>query len=84
VAPFTFVNIAAGASDIKLVDYVAGTLLGMLPGLVVMSALGHRIVAIVSDPSLTEVSLLALAVIGWIAASVGVQALVSRLGSRAS
>jgi len=44
VAPFTLVNLALGASAIKLVDYVAGTLLGMLPGLIVMSALGHRIV----------------------------------------
>ena len=32
IAPFTFVNFAAGASAIKLVDYVAGTLVGMLPG----------------------------------------------------
>ena len=55
VAPFTFVNLALGASAIKLVDYLAGTLLGMLPGLIVMSALGHRIVAIVSQPSLVEV-----------------------------
>jgi phospholipase D1/2 len=80
IAPFTFVNLAAGASSIKLVDYLAGTLLGMLPGLVVMSALGHRIVAIISDPSLKEVTLLALAVISWLAVSLGVQALVSRLG----
>ena len=64
VAPFTFVNLALGASAIKLVDYVAGTLLGMLPGLIVMSALGHRIVAIISNPSIEEVSLLALAVVG--------------------
>ncbi len=84
VAPFTFVNLAAGASAIKLVDYMAGTLLGMLPGLIVMSALGHRIVAIISDPSLAEVTLLVLAILGWVAMSVAVQALVSRLWSRAS
>ena len=82
VAPFTFVNLALGASAIKLVDYVAGTLLGMLPGLIVMSALGHRIVAIISNPSIEEVSLLALAVAGWVAVSLAVQALVSRLWSR--
>jgi phospholipase D1/2 len=84
VAPFTFVNLAAGASAIKLVDYIVGTLLGMLPGLVVMSALGHRIVAILSDPSVGEVVLLAAAVIGWIGLSLAVQALVSRLWRRAS
>jgi len=40
LAPFTVVNLAAGASDVKLGTYVAGTLLGMAPGLIVMSALG--------------------------------------------
>ena len=84
VAPFTVVNLAAGASAIKLVDYVAGTVLGMLPGLIVMSALGHRIVAIISNPSLSEVTLLTLAVVGWIAVSFSVQALVSRLWGRPS
>ena len=84
VAPFTFVNLAAGASAIKLVDYVAGTALGMLPGLIVISVLGHRMVAIVSDPSLLDLTLLVTAVVGWIAVSFGVQALVSRLWSQAS
>lgn len=84
VAPFTFVNLALGASAIKLVDYVTGTLLGMLPGLIVMSALGHRIVAIISNPSIEEVSLFALAVAAWVAVSLAVQALVSRLWSPAS
>lgn len=84
LAPFTFVNLAAGACAIKLVDYVAGTLLGMLPGLIALSALGPRIVSIVSDPSLAEAGLLALAILGWIAAAFGVQALVSRLWSRVS
>ena len=84
VAPFTLVNLALGASGIKLVDYVAGTLLGMLPGLIVVSALSHRIVAIISNPSVTEVSLLALAVAAWVAVSLGVQALVSRFWRPAS
>ncbi len=84
VAPFTFVNLALGASAIKLVDYVTGTLLGMLPGLIVMSALGHRIVAIISNPSIGGVLLLALTVAIWVAVSLGVQALVSRLWSPAS
>jgi uncharacterized membrane protein YdjX (TVP38/TMEM64 family) len=84
VAPFTFVNLALGASGIKLVDYLAGTLLGMLPGLIVMSVIGHRIVAIISEPSFAQLSLLALAVIGWIVVSLAVQAMVSRTGSRSS
>jgi len=83
IAPFTLVNLTLGASAITLVDYVIGTIRGMLPGLIVMSTLGHRIYAIISDPSIEEVSLLALAVSGWVAVSLGVQALISRLWSSA-
>ena len=80
VAPFTLVNLVAGASAIKLVDYLAGTLLGMLPGLIVMSALGHQHRARSSAiPRRAEIGLLALAVAAWIAVSFGVQALVGEI-----
>ncbi len=84
IAPFTLVNVAAGASGIKLVDYVAGTLVGMLPGLIALSALGHRVFALISNPSLSEAGLLALVILLWVAAAFGVQALVSRLAGRVS
>jgi uncharacterized membrane protein YdjX (TVP38/TMEM64 family) len=84
VAPFTVINLVAGASSIRLVDYIIGTLLGMLPGLIVISALGYQILRMLSDPSLTELALLALAILVWIGVSFGVQALVSRLWSTAS
>jgi phosphatidylserine/phosphatidylglycerophosphate/cardiolipin synthase-like enzyme/uncharacterized membrane protein YdjX (TVP38/TMEM64 family) len=78
LAPFTVVNLVAGASAIRPIDYVAGTILGMLPGLVVLSVLGHQIVRILSEPSPAEVALLVAAVAGWIALSVGLQVVVSR------
>ena len=40
VAPFTVVNMLAGACHIRLADYLIGTTLGLLPGLMLMSALG--------------------------------------------
>ena len=49
VAPFSLINLMAGASSISVLDYLAGTLIGMLPGLIVMSALGHQITALVTD-----------------------------------
>jgi phospholipase D1/2 len=78
LAPFTVVNLVAGASAIRPVDYLAGTVLGMLPGLIVLSVLGHQIVRILTDPSLMEIALLAAAVAAWIAVSVGLQIIVSR------
>jgi phospholipase D1/2 len=77
IAPFTIVNLAAGATGIRLTDYVAGTVLGMLPGLVVMAVLGHQIVALVSNPSIRELSLLAIGIAGWVLLTLGVQKLIS-------
>lgn len=81
VAPFTVVNLVAGASAIRPFDYVAGTALGMLPGLVVLSVLGHQIVRILTHPTPSAVALLLAAVAGWIAVSIGLQVLVSKLWS---
>jgi phosphatidylserine/phosphatidylglycerophosphate/cardiolipin synthase-like enzyme/uncharacterized membrane protein YdjX (TVP38/TMEM64 family) len=78
VAPFTFVNLVAGASQIRLQDYILGTALGMAPGLVVMSALGHQIVQLITHPTPANVALLVAAVLGWLAVSFGVQILVSK------
>jgi phospholipase D1/2 len=83
VAPFTVVNLVAGASAIRPFDYVAGTALGMLPGLVVLSVLGHQIVQIMTHPTPVSVALLLAAVAAWIAVSIGLQILVSKLWSQA-
>ncbi|MFL6933917.1 MAG: VTT domain-containing protein [Xanthobacteraceae bacterium] len=78
LAPFTVVNLVAGASAIRPIDFLAGTVLGMLPGLIVLSVLGHQIVRILADPSPAEIALLVAAVAAWIAVSVGLQFIVSR------
>jgi uncharacterized membrane protein YdjX (TVP38/TMEM64 family) len=78
IAPFTVVNLAAGASRIPFTDYVLGTILGMLPGLVLMSALGYQIFNVLTAPTPLNVSLFVLAVVAWIGASLGIQALVTR------
>ena len=84
LAPFTVVNLVAGASEIRLVDYVLGTLLGMAPGLIVMSALGHQLARILVDPTPTEFALLVGAVLAWIATAIGIQIAVSKYWSRTS
>ncbi len=84
VAPFTLVNIVAGASGIKLIDYMVGTLLGLLPGLILMSALGAQVARLVTSPSPLELAFLALCVAAWIGLSVGVQAVIRSFGGRSS
>jgi uncharacterized membrane protein YdjX (TVP38/TMEM64 family) len=82
IAPFTVVNMVAGASDIRLGAFIAGTILGMLPGWLVMSALGHQLMRIVSAPSATDVALLAVVIAIWIALAGGVQLAFARFGPR--
>ena len=78
VAPFTVVNLISGASHIRFRDYILGTLVGMAPGIAVMTALGDRLREILRDPSAANIGLLVLVVAVWIALSLGLQAALSR------
>ena len=62
VAPFTVVNIAAGASHIRFGDFVIGTILGMLPGVIVLTLLATSLLGAVMTPSLKDVAMLLAAV----------------------
>jgi phospholipase D1/2 len=84
VAPFGVVNLVAGASKIRLLDFALGTAIGMLPGIAVMAALGHQITLVLTRPSIEAVVWFTLAVAAWLALSLGLQALVSRYWSEAS
>lgn len=78
VAPFTFVNLVAGASEIRFRDFILGTVMGMTPGILVMTALGDRLRQVWEHPSWTQVLLLALVVVVWFGLSVMLQRVVSR------
>ena len=81
VAPFTVVNLVAGASSVRLVDYVVGTVLGLLPGLLLMSALGYQIYRFLIAPTAADLALLAGAALLWVAAVFGAQRLAARVGN---
>ena len=81
VAPFTLINMVAGASHIRFVDYLLGTALGMGPGLVVLVLFGRQLGEAIADPGLTEVALLVAAAAAWLGLSFALQALATRLRS---
>ena len=56
VAPFTLVNLAAGAGAIRLSDFILGTLIGMAPGLELIAVLGDRL-RLLADHSACEIAL---------------------------
>ncbi|WP_429230367.1 VTT domain-containing protein [Inquilinus ginsengisoli] len=78
IAPFTLVNLVAGAARIPILDFVLGTAMGLAPGLLVLSTLGDRLLSILNDPSPAQIGILLAVIAAWIALSVGLQALVSR------
>jgi phosphatidylserine/phosphatidylglycerophosphate/cardiolipin synthase-like enzyme/uncharacterized membrane protein YdjX (TVP38/TMEM64 family) len=84
VAPFSLINLAAGASSMRFVDFVLGTLIGMGPGLAALAVMGDRIAKVLANPGAGEIVLLALCVAGWVSLSFGAQMAVSRLGRRTS
>ncbi|AOX47809.1 hypothetical protein AB870_00235 [Pandoraea faecigallinarum] len=51
IAPFTLVNLVVGASRIRLRDCLMGTVIGMLPGIVIAAALVDRVAALAQRPS---------------------------------
>ncbi|MBH0237532.1 VTT domain-containing protein [Methylobrevis sp. L22] len=79
IAPFSVVNVMAGAMRIRPLDFVIGTLLGLAPGLALMSMLGERMAAMMADPSWTDIVGLLLLIAAWIGVSVALQWGVSRL-----
>lgn len=62
LAPFTIVNVVAGASHIGLRDFILGTVVGMTPGILATVVFVDRIVEALRNPGIgTFVSLAAVA-----------------------
>jgi phosphatidylserine/phosphatidylglycerophosphate/cardiolipin synthase-like enzyme/uncharacterized membrane protein YdjX (TVP38/TMEM64 family) len=50
VAPFTVINLVAGASHIRLKDFALGTLVGLLPGVFAIALFADGLVESIRDP----------------------------------
>ncbi|MDR9837261.1 VTT domain-containing protein [Herbaspirillum huttiense] len=58
IAPFTVVNVVAGASHLGLRDYLLGTLIGMAPGIALTVVFSHNLAEAIRHPSLQTVLIL--------------------------
>ncbi|HYD32524.1 MAG TPA: VTT domain-containing protein [Azospirillaceae bacterium] len=72
VAPFTVVNLVAGVSHLRFRDYLIGTVVGMAPGTLALSAFGGQIERVVRNPRPSSLLLLAalgvgVVGLGWLA-----------------
>jgi uncharacterized membrane protein YdjX (TVP38/TMEM64 family) len=82
IAPFSVVNVVAGASTLPLRDFLVGTLLGMTPGILAMAVLGAQIADLARNASWVNMLLLALAFLGWLAICAGAQFVATWLAGR--
>jgi phospholipase D1/2 len=59
IAPFSIVNVVAGASHIGFRDYMLGTGFGMTPGILIIVTFVHNLVQALSRPSIGSIAVLA-------------------------
>lgn len=71
VAPFTLLNLVAGASHLRLWDFVLGTALGMAPGVIVICVFTDRVAAVLNDPSPEQITWLLVVLFFLVLAGVG-------------
>lgn len=81
IAPFSVINLAAGASHVKFTDFLIGTSLGMAPGILVITLLGNQLGRVLTEPEPMELVFFGLFVAAWLAVSLGLQTLATRLRS---
>ncbi len=75
IAPFTVVNVIAGASHLRFRDYLVGTFLGVAPGIVITVTFIHNLAEAIRNPSAGTVSML----LGIVALVIGFAILLQRL-----
>jgi uncharacterized membrane protein YdjX (TVP38/TMEM64 family) len=82
IAPFSLVNVLAGASQLRLSDFLIGTILGMAPGIITMAALGAQIADFAKNVSWSTTLPVGLTIIAWIAVCLAAQFAVTWLSGR--
>ncbi len=64
IAPFTIVNMVIGASGIRLRHYALGTVIGMAPGIILISIFGSRVEKVLRNPTGDNLAVLGILTAG--------------------
>jgi phospholipase D1/2 len=82
VAPFTIVNVVAGSLRVPFRDYFLGTLLGIAPGTLMMTAFGARLRRTFMNPTSGNVLVLIGVILAWLVLAFILQRWVTRSRAR--
>lgn len=78
LAPFSIVNIVAGASAIRLRDYLIGTALGLSPGILLTTTFAHNLMKAIRSPRADTLAVLVIVVLLLIGFALFMQRLLNR------
>ena len=78
-SPFALVSVAAGASDIRFLDYFIGTAIGILVPVILLTVATEQTSRPLTEPSTIQLALLVAVIALWIAVAFGAQALLERI-----
>jgi phospholipase D1/2 len=84
LAPFSVVNVLAGALRVRLRDFLLGTVIGMAPGIVVTVAFADSLARALHQPGWSSISMLGLALLLAVAAAFGTRQWLARRSARAA
>lgn len=84
IAPFFVVNLVAGATGVRFGPYLLGSVLGLLPDVLLIGALAHFARRALAEPGLGATLALAAGVAAWAALSVALSVAVVRRWRAAS
>lgn len=66
IAPYSLVNLAAGIVSLRFFDFMAGTFLGLLPGLVAKGFLGDSLMQVLLNPSSKNFAYVTGGIVLWL------------------
>lgn len=82
IAPFTLTSMAAGAFHIRFRDYLLGTLIGITPGLLVMTVIGSQLASLLGADDLGTALLAAVVILFGLGALALLRQYVARRGTQ--
>lgn len=72
IGPFTLVNMILGAMPVTFATFLAGTILGILPGAAAMAILGDSLASIWRNPDPQNLIYMGIALLVWLAVLIGI------------
>ncbi len=78
LAPFGVVNLVSGASHISLRDYLVGTTIGLLPGVLLTTTFAHHLMLVLREPSHDALGVLLIVVLLLAGIGIAMRRLVNR------